>query len=391
MANLKVDTVSGIGTEGPVLNGGLHFRSKNYLTLPKGNTTQRIATSSGISTEIGSIRYNTDSNKMECYVNNKWMIVSTSSENLDGGGRGVIAGGNTPSESSQGQDAIEYITISSQGNAISFGNLVRNHYSFLGGMSSKVRGIFAGGVFYNMPGGPGTYIDDMDLVTIPTTGNASDFGNLVQGNRADVRAASNETRGLVYGGASGPSPVAKSNTISFTTIATTGSSVDFGDMTVPRQNPTGSTSPTRLVMGSGEGNSPTDSFKSLEFVTIASTGNGQDFGDCAFAKSYRSACGNSTRGLIAGGYGFTNQIESYELATLGNAIDFGDLLNSQNNMPAMSTPTRAVWAGGNVPGNTMINTIQYVTIQTAGDAVDFGDLANPMRSGGGLSNSHGGL
>ena len=41
MANLKVDTVSGIGTEGPVLNGGLHFRSKNYLTLPKGNTTQR--------------------------------------------------------------------------------------------------------------------------------------------------------------------------------------------------------------------------------------------------------------------------------------------------------------------------------------------------------------
>ena len=391
MANLKVDTVSGIGTEGPVLNGGLHFRSKNYLTLPKGTTTERTSTSSGISTVIGAIRYNTDSNKMECYVNNKWMIVSTSSENLDGGGRGIIAGGVTPSESSQGQDAMEFITLSTQGNATSFGNLVRNKYSMMGGMSSKVRGIFSGGVIYNMPSGPGSYVDDMDLITIPSTGNASDFGNLVQGNRADVRAASNETRGLVYGGNSGPSPVARTNTISFTTIATTGSSVDFGDMTVPRQNPTGSTSPTRLVMGSGEGNSPTDSFKSLEFVTIASTGNGQDFGDCAFAKSYRSACGNSTRGLIAGGYGFTNQIESYELATLGNAINFGDLLNSQNNMPAMSTPTRAVWAGGNVPGNTMINTIQYVTIQTAGDAIDFGDLANPMRSGGGLSNSHGGL
>ena len=41
MANLKVDTVSGIGTEGTVFDGGLHFRSKNYLTLPKGNTTQR--------------------------------------------------------------------------------------------------------------------------------------------------------------------------------------------------------------------------------------------------------------------------------------------------------------------------------------------------------------
>ena len=340
----------------------------------------------------GAIRYNTDSNKMELWIGEKWMIVSTSSPDLDGSsGRGLVAGGVTPSESSQGQDAIEFMTLSTGGNGISFGNLVRNHYGFLGGMSSKVRGIFAGGVFYNMPGGPGFYIDDMDLVTIPTTGNASDFGNLVQGNRADVRSASNETRGLVYGGATGPSPVARTNIISFTTIASTGNSIDFGDMTVPRQNPTGSTSPTRLVMGSGEGNSPTDSFKSLEFVTIASTGNGQDFGDCEFAKSYRSACGNSTRGIIAGGYGFTNQIESYELATLGNTVNFGDLFNSQNNMPAMSTPIRAVFCGGNVPGNTVIDTIQYVTIQTAGDAVDFGDLISAVRSGGGLSNSHGGL
>ena len=41
MATLRVDTVSGIGTEGTVLKGGLRFRSKNYLTLPKGDTTQR--------------------------------------------------------------------------------------------------------------------------------------------------------------------------------------------------------------------------------------------------------------------------------------------------------------------------------------------------------------
>ena len=39
MANLKVNTVSGIGTEGTVFDGGLKFRSLNYMTLPKGNTT----------------------------------------------------------------------------------------------------------------------------------------------------------------------------------------------------------------------------------------------------------------------------------------------------------------------------------------------------------------
>ena len=41
MANHKVDTISGIGTEGIVLDGGLKFNSLNYLTLPKGNTEER--------------------------------------------------------------------------------------------------------------------------------------------------------------------------------------------------------------------------------------------------------------------------------------------------------------------------------------------------------------
>ena len=126
MANLKVNTVSGIGTEGTVFDGGLKFRSKNYLTLPKGTTTERTATSSGISTEIGSIRYNTDSNKMECYVNNKWMIVSTS-QSLEGvGGRGISCGGASPGSSPYARiNTIEYITISTLGDAVDFCDLSR--------------------------------------------------------------------------------------------------------------------------------------------------------------------------------------------------------------------------------------------------------------------------
>ena len=41
MAILKVDTISGIGTEGPVFEGYIEFTSQNFLTLPKGDTTQR--------------------------------------------------------------------------------------------------------------------------------------------------------------------------------------------------------------------------------------------------------------------------------------------------------------------------------------------------------------
>ena len=40
MANLKTP-ISGIGTgRNPVLDGGLKFRSENYMTLPKGTTTE---------------------------------------------------------------------------------------------------------------------------------------------------------------------------------------------------------------------------------------------------------------------------------------------------------------------------------------------------------------
>ena len=54
----------------------------------------------------GAIRYNTDSNKMEVWIGDKWMIVSTSTPNLDGGARGVFMGMSSPGGDSQ----ISYIT-----------------------------------------------------------------------------------------------------------------------------------------------------------------------------------------------------------------------------------------------------------------------------------------
>ena len=89
MANLKVDTVSGIGTEGPVLDGGLKFRSKNYMTLPKGNTNDAFP---------------------------DFKAVPAASA------RGVFFGGVTePSPTKQSR--IDYITISTTGDSIIFGDL----------------------------------------------------------------------------------------------------------------------------------------------------------------------------------------------------------------------------------------------------------------------------
>ena len=71
----------------------------------------------------GSIRFNTDSNKIEIYNGEQWWVVnSTSPEEQTGGTRGLIAGGyvgTTPTMS----NVIDFINIQATGNGIDFGDL----------------------------------------------------------------------------------------------------------------------------------------------------------------------------------------------------------------------------------------------------------------------------
>ena len=235
------------------------------------------------------------------------------------------------------------------------------------------------------------YIDDMDGITISILGNAFDFGNLSQGNRAEPGSASNETRGIIFGGTSGPSPVVRTNTITYVQISTLGGGIDFGDLNALYQGPTGTASQTRLVMGTGEQN-PDNSFNSLEYITISTLGNAADFGDSTITAAYRNACGNAVRGLIAGGYhspGHFDTIDYITISTLGNAIDFGNLLDARASVSAMSSPTRAVFAGGNNPSRQRV--IQFHEIMSTGNTVDFGDLEMNVANAGQVTNGHGGL
>ena len=117
----------------------------------------------------GSIRFNTDSHKMEIYNGDKWWeIDSTSPEAQTGGTRGLMAGGANPGYS----DVIDYINISTTGDAIDFGNLLNAQY-MLSGCASRTRGLFHG-----FQGSPNTRDKVIEYVTISSTGNAADFGDL---------------------------------------------------------------------------------------------------------------------------------------------------------------------------------------------------------------------
>ena len=180
MAILKVDTISGIGTDGPVFEGDIEFTSQNFLTLPKGDTSQR------------------------------------------GRGRGVYAGGYVPSGYLKD---MYYIEIQSQGNAKDFGDLNKAGNATGGGCGSATRGIHMGG---STP----TSLNDIDFFTFATTSNATDFGNLeiAVGYNA---ALSNQTRGVCVGGRGG-SPLAPTDHIQTITIASTGNATDAGDLTQSR-------------------------------------------------------------------------------------------------------------------------------------------------------------
>ena len=71
----------------------------------------------------GSIRFNTDSSKMEIYNGDKWWeIDSTSPNEQTGGTRGLLLGGFEQPEGGV-VNTIQYINIASAGNAQDFGDL----------------------------------------------------------------------------------------------------------------------------------------------------------------------------------------------------------------------------------------------------------------------------
>tara|TARA_R100000541_G_scaffold11905_1_gene20181 strand:- start:773 stop:1036 length:264 start_codon:yes stop_codon:yes gene_type:complete len=70
------------------------------------------------------------------------------------------------------------------------------------------------------------------------------------------------------------------NTLEYVTAATTGNTTDFGDLTVARTAPAGTSDGTRAVFGGGAGGYS----NVIDYITVASTGNASDFGDLTTAK-----------------------------------------------------------------------------------------------------------
>lgn len=198
---------------------------------------------------------------------------------VSSGVTGVFAGGLTRT------NVIDYITIASAGDATDFGDLL-NATEYLAGCSNTTRGLFAGGDY------AGGITNIIQYITIASAGDATDFGDLTQVTYL-LAACASATRGVFGGGND-----TRINVISYVTIASTGNATDFGDLTQVTSNLSACSSATRGVFGGGlAGSGGGARTNVISYITIASVGNATDFGDLSQTVEKLAACSNCGGGL----------------------------------------------------------------------------------------------
>ena len=332
--------------------------------------------------KAGAMRFNTDSSQLEIYDGNQWTgVLGTSPEQQTGGTRGLWFGGEGPGSPAP-RNTIQFVNVDSTGNAVDFGDMsqVRTELS---AAASRVRAFAIGGFLGSQPT---NYSNALDMVTIASTGNATDFADVTQ--RGQQTSCASATRALTAGGVYAG---VANNVIDFFTMSSQANGLDFGDLSITGRGSAGCSSPTRGIFFLGDNNGSTI-VNTIEYVTISTTGNTADFGDTTDIARYLGGCSNAIRGIRAGGNtgSVINTIDFITISTLGDAKDFGDLTQVTSGAHGgAASPTRAVFAGGYSPSKTDV--ISYVQIMTTGNAIDFGNLVEANQYCHGVSNGHGGL
>ena len=222
MSEVRVNNLSNENnTGGPTISGITTYSGRHFFVPPQGDTASRPS-----DCEPGSLRFNTDSAKLEYFRGNTigWTEIEAELTAPLGGGTGSNTGlgtrGFTAGHHVYG-DEIEFITISTLGNSQDFGDITNGTFNHGNSVCSDTRSLFAGGYYLNV----------ICFWTVASLGDAVDFGDLTE-PRYGTSGCNDKIRGI-YAGGLGPG-TALENTMDYVTIATTGNAVDYGDLSVGR-------------------------------------------------------------------------------------------------------------------------------------------------------------
>ena len=239
-------------------------------------------------------------------------------------GRGLFAGGESPR-----LNVIDKIEIATTGNATDFGDLVETATN-IGGAGNAIRGIFFAGETPSL-------VDTIQYVIMSSEGGSNDFGSLSFGKIGHNGAVANSTRAVTAGGYTDPGYSSK---IEFVTIATTGDSNNFGDLTVPKYAMGSFSSPTRGVFCGGDPGTSPNTTDDIDFIEIATLGNATDFGNLITKRLNAGGAASQTRGLVMGGRdipaGGLDNAEYVTIASKGNSYRSASSSNIIVHVPAVS-------------------------------------------------------
>ena len=341
----------------------------------------------------GAIRLNTDSQRLEFFAQDRWHEFATENAS-DSGSRAFRVAGDNPA----GGTIIDIFNITTGGQAYDSGFDLSQGTGQMACAGSRTRAMIAGGFTGNPNFGAKQFIQYFEMAALS---NSIDFGDLTYNSAGRNAGHSNNTRMVVTGSIN-----QNVNNIDLITISSTGNASDFGDTLQSFASHGSAGSRTRAVFGGGSSpTSPYPTVNSIEFVTIASTGNSIDFGDLTQARYSVGAVSNSTRCVFMMGNSLnapssptnqqTNVIDFFNTATTGNAQDFGDVDGQDlSQMPfTASNATRGVFGGGYKSSSPNITSeIGVINIHTRGNSTKFGDLSGPASSmGSGCCDGHGGI
>lgn len=287
--------------------------------------------------------------------------------------RGIFAGGNTS------HNQIDYITINSTGNATDMGDMTTTRELPAACSNGTSNRMVVGG------GYSGGYLSSMEYFNMSSFAGSSFFGSLATGGRTNMGGSDNGSNGrgfFISGSQSG----GVRNYIEYITISSTGNSTDFGDVINARadhhacSNLTGN----RVIT--------IDGHVSLNYFNATSLGDASDFGDLSQARTLSCAGtsnGTNNRAVFGGGNTNGNVIDYVTITTTGNATDFGDLTINKWRCEAVSNGTndRGVWGGADTSGGINNHVIDYVTISTTGNAMNFGSLTVGRQATAGAANA----
>ena len=334
------------------------------------------------------MRFNQDFATLEFYTGNNWATVNTFTEmqNSPGNrGRCVWAGGyDNAGVPSSTTSSIDFINTHTLGNSRSFGDLTAAGQD-AHGCGNAERGLY-GGKFNS---------DAIEYITIASEGNAIDFGNMATSLNYTA-GASSSTRGLWMGGSGA------SNVIQYVQINTLGNAADFGDLQTARfTDGTGFSNGIEAFCCGGYPATITD-YEVVKIASLGNAVSGGSIRHGGYWPG--AGCSNSTRGIWAGGANtapanYTQEISFITMSSKGNAQPFGDLSKtSACSGGAGGNATRGVicWGRDGISPYPDLNILEFITFSSSGNSQDFGDLRGGeneahSRHISPVSDSHGGL